>query len=684
MLFRVITPGGRIYDLRNSSGKELNRIGYRVLCRIKGKNLFGIVVGPGGGEARGDILEVPDKSPVIGEPQLEAVKNTALDYLRPWGVLLFNLLPSRLIMHYQVKVYAGRGIVRSFLDAETRELVNYLKKRGGVPVDSLKRKFGSQRVDLLLEKGLLTLREGWREKAESGERYFSLRLKTSEALEKVRSRELKRLIVFLGGRSAVGIKDLKEWGFKEKHLKDLLKIGIAKEAEIREVSGEREAHKAFKQLGETGKIHFLTGRFYEVLEAVMARSLNALGKGKGSLIVVSSFSQFRRVAEIYGSTEGVILLHPSAVGGRFVDLWFESGRSPGIVITTQVGVLAPVFEPEFVFLIDESFSSVRLRRAGDIDLRKLVLNLSKTAGSNLILAGPELSLSAHLMVSMGKGKKEELVSSGPKVRVLGRTPRDILTPELYEILKVNDGLTTLFLVPKQGYSYMFCPRCQIPVHCPRCDTFLTFSREQDKLFCTSCGYRHSDISCPDCGGDLEDLGFGIEKAYEVIENSVGINDRMSFETFPRWEESFDRVVVLSADSILSVPSYRSEEEMFLYLMRAYRIASKQLIIQTMFPSIPAVKGLTKRGIFYECELKRRQREKLPPFWRTAIIKTAKGDLDSYIAKVVSPEVSRIFNYSSGTYDLLVRFRGRRSLKQLAEVIRRFSKDIIEVRVDPRI
>jgi len=169
------------------------------------------------------------------------------------------------------------------------------------------------------------------------------------------------------------------------------------------------------------------------------------------------------------------------------------------------------------------------------------------------------------------------------VRVFSRKPSQILTPELLDRLSLLKGKKILLLVPKQGYSYVFCPRCEDLVQCATCGTFMTYSRRRDEVYCTACGYRQGDINCAGCGGDLEELGFGIEKVVAAVEESVGLAEDFSFSTYPDWGEEFDVTVVVSADSLLSLPTYRAREELFLYLCRAILCAKEETLVQTVLP-----------------------------------------------------------------------------------------------------
>jgi primosomal protein N' (replication factor Y) len=530
----------------------------------------------------------------------------------------------------------------------------------------------------LLDKGLLRAGERWREKGVSGERFFSLSVSVRDALERVRDPEKKRLLIFLGGRRAVSLLQIREWGFSQKTLNELLKMGLVSEAKPEHPGTSPLTQEVLKDVGE--KSSYIEGRFEEVLKFAYYRARRALGEKKSALFLFTGTSQLLKALEF--CTEEVLSLHSSLGAGEFKRVWFQTAEGHKILFTTPVGVLAPLRDTGIIAVVDEASSLVRLRYAQDIDLRRLALILARKLSAEFVLCGPRPSINAYHYLGANLGKVREVASFRPVIRVLRRSAGEILTGELHEIISRSREVPTLFLVPKQGYSYMYCPRCQGIAQCPRCDKYLTYSKNSEKIFCTGCGYTHPDVYCPECEGKLEDTGFGIEKAIEVIENAFGVGDSMSFDTYPRWEEAHERVVVLTADPILSLPTYRASEEMFQYLMRSFRVAKRELILQTMFPGLHPVRGLLEPEHFYKIEWEERKRERLPPLWRLALVKTTKEDLDLYLKKVVSEHISSLTRWSKGYKEILIRFRDRRALKKLEEVRRRFSKFIIEVKVDP--
>jgi len=676
MNLRVAFPGGRIYTLRNAF-TDLSP-GFRVQCLVGQRRLTGLVVGFSQEDPQGEVIALPDKKPLVLEPQLEAVKELSQDYLRPWVTLLFSLLPSSFFPKWVRKVYVSSR-ERGFTDPTTSEILNYVRKRGGVPLETLKKRFPARTVNFLLERGFLEVREGWRHPSPKRERRFRLKVPLKEALERVKGSKGRKVAVLLSGKDSVSLEDLRQWGIGSADVKELVRRGIVEELE--------EEGSVYEFIPEPvrdidGEISFLEGRFEDCIRYISALARAGLSRGKSTLVLFTLSSQLFKAREIIGDSIETLFIHSGMSPSRLLSRWFETLGGPKLVMGTYSSSLVPLEEAFAVVVVDESSAGVRLRQVGDVDLRRLAYILSRKLSARFILSGPSPSVSSYHLITSRDGSRLELSAVRPSVRVIERSPREILTEELYEFLINSDKGKTLFLVSKEGYSYLYCPRCQILCLCPECGSYMTYSKQRESFYCSRCGYRHPTLTCPDCEGEVEDTGFGIEKALEVIERNIGINDDFSFDTYPRWEWTYDTVIVLSADSILSVPSYRSSEEFYLYLMRSKRIARRDLLVQTVFPDLTEVKALYDSEDFYRRELQVRKEERLPPFWRLVKVSTTRGDLTAYLSKVVSPHLQSYKNLAKGTYEVLLKIRDRHSLRRLEEVRRRFSRDIIELRVDP--
>jgi primosomal protein N' (replication factor Y) len=236
----------------------------------------------------------------------------------------------------------------------------------------------------------------------------------------------------------------------------------------------------------------------------------------------------------------------------------------------------------------------------------------------------------------------------------------------------RDEQAILFLNRRGTATYVFCRACGHVLHCPRCDTPLTWhiSRQggdQGALVCHQCSYRgQNPEKCPACGStQIRYFGGGTERVEQEV------RERFPDARVVRWDrdtaqgkhahvhllEEFTRhkynimvgtqmiakgldlplvtlVGVINADVGLHLPDFRSAERTFQLLTqvagRAGRgILGGEVIIQTYSPEHYAIRAASQHDFraFYEREIALRRDIGYPPFNRLVrlIIRSDKFD-----------------------------------------------------------
>ena len=681
MLLRVLLPSGRTKVFKASWDRESSPLGWRVLVPTERGGTTGIVIGVQDGEAPEEILSFPDSAPVVSYAGLSTVDELSLYYLIPKGVLLFKLLPA-VFLWRERKVIKPAQADPIGLDRRSGELFDYIKKRRGVSPESLKKRFGAELVDFMLKKGLLKLVKEWKAPSVE-ERFYRLGLSLKEALSMVRSDRKKKLLVYLSGRKCVSEEELAEWGFDRSLLRDLVRRNIVEE--LQECGDEKTFPQNFTN---TVNVHaedrlLFWGKFRNALELALNECRRNLSQGKSTLLIFTDREELNVALGYLRESLGdkVIEIHSGVSFKRLFKAWFKARESPHVIVGTYTASLCPLYSPGTFILFNESAPGVKIKRLPSVDLRRLLLVLSQKNSSRIVFTTPAPSVASFYLHLQGKFSLKRDMKEA-RIHLIRREPTQILTPELEKFIEKNLHRDTLFLVPKQGYSYAYCPRCEALAECPYCGSFLTFSKVKERIYCTSCGYKHRSWECPECDGELELAGFGLERAVEVIESRFGLRENFSFGTHPVWEEEHENVVILSVDNILSVPSYRSVEDSLLYVLKARSVAKHNLFVQSILPE--TFKELSENRVedIYVKELKSREEELLPPFWRLVLVRIKRKELLGYFRKFVSPHLRSSFNLREGSYDLLIPFRDRQTLLKISKLRKRFPKDIIEVRIDP--
>jgi len=643
VFIKAVLANGQ-YRLLKWEENVQNPVGYRVLFRTKdGKGLTGIVVGSGEGKPQGEVISFPDKLPLVLPRSIELVKDLAYHYLEPLGKILWDFIPSIFDWYEEEVVFLAP---RSFkgLDRKSLEIVEYLKKKKKVRYELLKKRFSSSHLRLLLEHKILIKKKEWIiPKIE--EEIFKLNLPLEKALNKVRSEEKKELILYLYENPFATKEEMIKRGFKISHINDLVRRGILKKEKEYNIYTKNFSisHKRKILVRKKGN-EIISGSFEFVLERVLKIAEKNAATGKNTLILVPNRDElFSLISHLSGELGDRIIEISSRISSKkLYKNWFKAYEKGYVFLGSFKAVLLPVMDLESIIFFNE-LSNTRFP-VNNIDLRRVAYILSKKTGAELIFATPYYTLESFYLLGKKLFRKEE-EKFKPNVHIVERK-NEIITEDTFNFLKSIKEDKVLFVVLKQGYSYLYCPRCESVAECPECGTFLTYSKEKELIFCSNkkSHYRTQEKLCPSCGNKLEEMGFGIERAKETIERLFGKRDNLSFTTFPSWKESWEHVIILNADSVLSVPSYKSKEKFISLIALALRVAKKTLLIQTGLLSKDEKEILRRKNLeaLYEKELKDRERNNLPPFSRLVVIES-KHDISKILKEKVSENFGMIYD-----------------------------------------
>ena len=236
----------------------------------------------------------------------------------------------------------------------------------------------------------------------------------------------------------------------------------------------------------------------------------------------------------------------------------------------------------------------------------------------------------------------------------------------------------LFLNRRGMASYVLCRECGYVACCPRCDIPLTFHAAEHALLCHYC-YRQEPppAICPVClSGDMRYYGHGTERVEDVVQRLFPQARLLRWDNdtargrhgHERLLEAFANhradilvgtqmiakgldfpsvtlVGVVSADTALYLPDYRSAERAFQLLTqvagRAGRGATPgRVIFQTFTPEHFCIQAAAEHNFreFYEAEIIARRQYGYPPFRR--FVKFTYSHEDRYACQV---EATALYN-----------------------------------------
>jgi primosomal protein N' (replication factor Y) len=213
----------------------------------------------------------------------------------------------------------------------------------------------------------------------------------------------------------------------------------------------------------------------------------------------------------------------------------------------------------------------------------------------------------------------------------------------------------LFLNRRGTSTFVLCRDCGHVIHCPRCETPLTYHGSRASLICHHCNYRQAQPEvCPKCGSDrIRYFGLGTERVEQEVQR------RWPQARTLRWDRDTARnhaahaailhlfstglahvlvgtqmiakgldlplvtvVGVISADTTLNLPDFRAGERTFQLLTQVAGRAGRGLlggrvILQTYHPDHYAVVAAAAHDYagFAARELAFRREQGYPPYRR---------------------------------------------------------------------
>ena len=314
--------------------------------------------------------------------------------------------------------------------------------------------------------------------------------------------------------------------------------------------------------------------------------------------------------------------------------------------------------------------------------------------------------------------------------------------------KINDRLIkkeqVILLLNRRGYSSMLtCRDCGTVLKCPNCDISLTYHKTSNTNRCHYCNYSIKNVRlCPSCGSsNIKDYGLGTEKLEEELNKMFKANIvRMDMDTTSRkgmhekiindfGEHKYDILVgtqmiakgldfplvtlvgVITADSSLNVPDFRSAEVTFQLLSQVSGRAGRsdlagEVVIQTYNPdhySIRYAKGHDYLS-FYKEEMSIRRELCYSPYFYITVVNISSRDYElgfkeankiaeylkknlSNQTKVLGPSMANIFRINNVYhYQCIIKYKYDDKLvdvlKKIDDIYKVNNKIDIDIDVDP--
>ncbi|HZJ57754.1 MAG TPA: primosomal protein N' [Clostridia bacterium] len=364
----------------------------------------------------------------------------------------------------------------------------------------------------------------------------------------------------------------------------------------------------------------------------------------------------------------VAILHSRLSTGERFDEWRRIyNRQVNIVIGARSAIFAPLQDLGLIVIDeahDDSYKSESRPRYHTIGL---AAQRSKEQGAVLVLGSATPSLDDFYNSEKGLYTRVTLdhrinYRPLPGVEIIDmrleikRGNRSIFSQKLYDELQgaLSRGEQAIILLNRRGYAqFVSCRSCGYVVKCNNCDISMTYHSKSNVLKCHYCGNtKPYPRICPECKSTyIKHFGVGTQKVEQEIgrllssariirmdmdtTSTKGAHQRI-LDAFRHREydillgtqmvakgldfPNVTLVGVVTADTSLNLPDYRSSEKTFQLITQVAGRAGRgsregKVIIQTYHPDHYAIQYSSKHDYlgFYNEEIKIRNQFKYPPF-----------------------------------------------------------------------
>lgn len=406
-------------------------------------------------------------------------------------------------------------------------------------------------------------------------------------------------------------------------------------------------------------------------EVYMQAAARAISKGKTVIMLLPEIALTKQITERFIGRFGkgsCAILHSHLTGRERFDEWsrIRSGEAK-IVIGARMAVFAPLDNIGLIILDEEHESTYKSDMTPKYETVDIAFKRLMHHKGVLLLGSATPSIVSYQRAKEGIYKLIEMNTRYNAVELpdmsivdmrqeLRKGNRSIFSDKLYQSMDehLQNGEQVILFLNRRGYSSSIsCKDCGNTLMCPDCGISLTYHKKENAAVCHYCG-RHFDIpkECPECSSKfIKFIGVGTEQVEEFVKKEfkdyeterfdldTAKNSREVSAILNRFASGKTKILVgtqlvakgldfrnvglacvVSADTTLNIPDYRSAERTFQLITqvagRAGRGLKKgEVIIQTYNPESLAITAASKydyEGFFAE-EVVFRKLMKYPPF-----------------------------------------------------------------------
>ena len=474
--------------------------------------------------------------------------------------------------------------------------------------------------------------------------------------------------------------------------------------------------------------------------------------------IVSRFKIGLEGIEIGSNIEGerkvnIAVLHSGlSEGERYDEYRRIKEENVDVVIGTRSAIFAPLKNIGIIVIDEEQSTSYKQDCNPRYHARDVAIWRGKWHKCPIVLGSATPSLESFARAGNGVYRLVTMLKRAGSAKLPVVTVVDmkkeakrgnfILSEKLVQNMKdvIARGKQVMLLLNRRGYSSAFiCRDCSHTEKCPNCDITLTYHKSSNRFSCHYCGFsKVRDGICSKCGSDnVMDYGIGTERLVEEVERLIdGARVvRMDLDTTGR-KGSHQRIIrqfdsgvynvlvgtqmiakgldfpnvvlvgVISADSSLNVPDFRSSEKTFELLTQVSGRSGRgvdagEVIVQRFDTGHYSLEYARRQDYvgFYREEMKMRKVLKYSPYYYIVVVSVLSKDykegmrearkVGEYLrskldgeAIVLGPAMANVFKMNNVyRYKCTVKYRKSDKLLEVLTFIDGIYRDNVRVSIE---
>lgn len=552
-----------------------------------------------------------------------------------------------------------------------------------------------------------------------------------------------------------------EYRYKVESFNSNKKITLSLEQEkvIRIIKEDMDKYNTYLLYGVTG-----SGKTEVYVELVK----ECVRQGKQAIVLVPEIGLTEQIVSRFKIGLEKIVIGSNIEGERKVNIAvLHSGLSEGerydeyrrikeenvdVVIGTRSAIFAPLKNIGIIVIDEEQSTSYKQDCNPRYHARDVAIWRGKWHKCPIVLGSATPSLESFARAGNGVYRLVTMLKRAGSAKLPVVTVVDmkkeakrgnfILSEKLVQNMKdvIARGKQVMLLLNRRGYSSAFiCRDCSHTEKCPNCDITLTYHKSSNRFSCHYCGFsKVREGICSKCGSDnVMDYGIGTERLVEEVERLIeGARVvRMDLDTTGR-KGSHQRIIrqfdsgvynvlvgtqmiakgldfpnvvlvgVISADSSLNVPDFRSSERTFELLTqvsgRSGRgIDAGEVIVQSFDTGHYSLEYARRQDYvgFYREEMKMRKVLKYSPYYYIVVVSVLSKDykegmrearkVGEYLrskldgeAIVLGPAMANVFKMNNVyRYKCTVKYRKSDKLEEVLTFIDGIYRDNVRVSIE---